>query len=184
MKSIVPHPTPTPQHAVDRTRDPNRQPHEPRRKRALVVGLDEQVHVVGLHGEVHDTKPRSRSSPKGPTNCVKQALSAQARHPARRAQSDMHRIRFLVLGPNTVRNCSAVARTLSPRTTALSAAFPKHELLLSPSSHVKVDALTRSIIASSNDALGASVSPPSSVPHVTRERSARPVVGSCSRPGR
>ena len=59
MKSIVPDRAPSPEHAIDGMGKPACQPHEPARKRALVVRLDEQVEVVGLHGEVHHAKPRA-----------------------------------------------------------------------------------------------------------------------------
>jgi hypothetical protein len=57
MKSIRPDAAPAREHAIDSMRGPTGQPHEPARTRALVVRLDEQMKVVGLHGEMDDAKP-------------------------------------------------------------------------------------------------------------------------------
>jgi hypothetical protein len=68
MTSILPDLSPALENAIDSMGEPGGQPHEPARKRALVVGLDQQMEVVGLHREVHHAKPRTRRSPQRPPN--------------------------------------------------------------------------------------------------------------------
>ncbi len=69
MITVAPDPPPAPENAVDRPRDTNREPGHSTRQRRLVVGLDQQVNVISLHGEVQDTKPcavrRSDGAPHG-----------------------------------------------------------------------------------------------------------------------
>ncbi len=42
--------------AMSRARHANREPLHPPREGLLVRGLDDQVKVIGLHREMHDTK--------------------------------------------------------------------------------------------------------------------------------
>jgi hypothetical protein len=79
MASILPNSSRTPEHAIDRMSEPACQPHEPARKRGLVVRFDEQVEVIGLHGEVHHAKPRARRSPERTPNFKEDHLLPEAR---------------------------------------------------------------------------------------------------------
>jgi hypothetical protein len=64
-------------HTIDRPREPNRHTHDAARQRNLVVGLDEQVDVIRLHGEMDDPKPRPRRLRERRANRRKHLLFAQ-----------------------------------------------------------------------------------------------------------
>jgi hypothetical protein len=136
MKSIVPYSPSTPKHAVDRAREPDRQTHEATRKRPLVVRLDEQMHMICLHREVHDPEPGARRSSERPPDFDEDALSPQVRHTARCSHGHVNWMDLLVLMARAMRHPSWQTRRFPPRATALSAARPKRDLLLPPSLHV------------------------------------------------
>ena len=56
MVTIAPHATASPENAVHCASQANREPARAARERLLIACLDEQMHVVRLNGEVHDTK--------------------------------------------------------------------------------------------------------------------------------
>jgi hypothetical protein len=60
MISIAPDAPSPPIRAVHRPCEANGRSHQPSGERHFVVGFDEQVDVIGLHGEVDDPKPRAR----------------------------------------------------------------------------------------------------------------------------
>jgi hypothetical protein len=62
------------------------------------------VHVVRLHGKVHDAKRRARSFAEGPPHLQKDCLLAQTGEPFRSAQRDMNGMAFLMVGPRRVRD--------------------------------------------------------------------------------
>jgi hypothetical protein len=67
MESVAPNSPPPPEHAVHGACEPDRRSHEAARETGFVVGLDEQVNVIGLNRVVNDSKPRlSRSSESAP----------------------------------------------------------------------------------------------------------------------
>jgi hypothetical protein len=56
--------------AVDMTRDPNREAADSATQRKLIVSLDDQVHVIGLHAELDHTE----ASPGGKRHCDTDSL--------------------------------------------------------------------------------------------------------------
>jgi hypothetical protein len=70
----------------------------------LVVRFDEQMNVIVLHREMHDSKPSSRRAPKRPANLEEDDLLPQARDPSSRAQRHVRRMPRLVLPPRPMRH--------------------------------------------------------------------------------
>ena len=114
----------------------DRRSHEPARKGDLVVGLDEQMNVVGLHGKVNDSKPRSGGMPDRASNLLEHDLLPQAGQTRRRAKRDVDRMRLPVLGSRAMRRAPSARRTLSTGAASLAAECSKLESLLAPPSHV------------------------------------------------
>src|SRR5262245_34975304 len=79
VEAIVPNPPRTTEHAIDCAREANRHSHEPAGKRALVVGLHEQMQMVLLHRKMHDTKPRPSRTTQRLTDLMEYELPAKAR---------------------------------------------------------------------------------------------------------
>src|SRR6267142_2738524 len=57
VKSFGPHPAASMHHAVERASETNDEPRHPARQRDLVVGLDQEVDMVVLHGKMENAKP-------------------------------------------------------------------------------------------------------------------------------
>jgi hypothetical protein len=136
VEATIPNLPRAPKHAIDGARKANRNAHDSSRERALVVGLDEQVQMVLLHGVVNDAKPRPRRSPKRPTDLVEHELFAKARQASGRAQRYVDRMGLLVLGTRPMGHAFSNSGSLSPRAAARSSARSKRKLLLSPSLHL------------------------------------------------
>ena len=60
MEAVGPDATTTPEHSADGLRQANGETLDSARERGDAVRLDRQVHVVGLHAEMHDSKPALR----------------------------------------------------------------------------------------------------------------------------
>src|SRR5439155_18925734 len=93
----------------------------------LVVGLDKQVHMIGLDRKMNDAKPRPRGSLEGAAHFEEDDLFAQARKPPRPAQRHVRWVPALVLGPQPVGH-AARRNVLSSRTTAVAIAEIQREL--------------------------------------------------------
>jgi hypothetical protein len=60
---------------IDGARQADRRPHQATRESDLVTGLDEKVHVIGLHRKVHDSKPGARRPAESLADLEKHHLS-------------------------------------------------------------------------------------------------------------
>src|SRR5262249_11412746 len=92
---------------VDRASQPNRRPHEAAREGGLVARLDQKMHVIGLYGEVDDSKPRASRLAERSVDREEDDLPAQARKWPCRTQRDVHRMILLVLGPRAMRHAAS-----------------------------------------------------------------------------
>jgi hypothetical protein len=106
-------------------------PLHPRRQRALVIGLDEQVHVRALDAEVHDPEvlaPSGRERSFADRSVRESA--AQISDRTDDPQDNMHRIPGRKLGPRLVRRARPTAlgfaASAAPLTTAR---LEQHQLL-------------------------------------------------------
>jgi hypothetical protein len=111
------YPPPATEQAIDRTSDPDRESGGAARKRRLVLRLDEQVQMVGLHGELHDPKGRRRGLQKAAADRGEHDLLPQRRQSASHSQGQMQRMPGLVLGTRPVRNSPPATRR-APRAHA------------------------------------------------------------------
>jgi hypothetical protein len=76
MVPVAPNAPASPCGTVDGSRRANDRTHEPTREANLVVRLDEQMNVIGLHRIVDDPKPRPHRSTERPSQCSEHDLSA------------------------------------------------------------------------------------------------------------
>ena len=69
------------EHTIDRSGEPGTNGNHPARQRRSVVGLDEQMNVVRLHGEVRDPKVSAFARPsQAPRELVDEAPRAKRRN--------------------------------------------------------------------------------------------------------
>ena len=117
--------------AVEALGDADRQALDGPREGAAVVGLDEQVDVVALDGELHDADREALRAPvEGLLDHPETAPAAQAPDVVGHAQRHVHRQPPPELGARPVRDPRALALRLAPRSLPLAApgADPKREL--------------------------------------------------------
>ncbi len=60
MEALAPDVPATTEDAVHGARSPDSEPGDAAREPRPIVGLDEEMHVVSLHGELEDAKPAAR----------------------------------------------------------------------------------------------------------------------------
>jgi hypothetical protein len=77
--AIAPHATSTPDYAVYHARQTNRKTTRPPRESGAVVSLDQEMYVIGLHGEVNHTKLRIGAASETAPKLEKNELAAKAR---------------------------------------------------------------------------------------------------------
>jgi hypothetical protein len=136
MVPILPDGPSPPRNAVHRKRKSYRGSHDAAREPDLVVGFDEEVNVVGLHGKMDDPKPASGGAPDGPSQLDENELLPQARQPMSGPKCDVDRMCFLVLRPWAVRDASAPGRAFATGSAPLSAQCRELQLLLAPTFHL------------------------------------------------
>ncbi len=104
VKSVAPKSAAPPENTVEGTRHTSREPGHSTREADLVPCFDQQMHVIRLHREVHDAKPRKPRLHQRPSNLCERNLPAQTGESACGAQSHVHGMAFLVVGASAVRN--------------------------------------------------------------------------------
>jgi hypothetical protein len=105
-----------PEQAIDATGDPDGKPLHTLTEAPSVVGFDDQMDVVRLHAEVHDTKKTPLRLLKLGNNTAKERLAAQTRQPGADPNGDMQRLVSAVGRSAQVRNSGAFVPRLSPCT--------------------------------------------------------------------
>ena len=120
---------------IDGAGEPYRGPDEATREPNLVVRLDEQVDVIGLHRVVDDAKPGSCGTSDRPPELGEDELLAQAGEPGAGSEGDVNGLGFLVFGPSAMPDAAASMRAFSTRTRAPTATRSKLQLLLAEGSH-------------------------------------------------
>lgn len=95
--------------AIDGTTSPYCETSRAPTQSALVVGLDDEVHVISLDGEVNDAKSSTTADAIGIADCVahpreKELRTERGTHGTACAQREMHRMRGFVLRPGRVRD--------------------------------------------------------------------------------
>src|SRR5262249_36173268 len=133
---ILPDAPSPPRDAVHCEGEPYRDAHEAAPEPDFVVGLYQQVNVIGLHRKMNDSEPASSRAADAAPDLIENDLLAQTRQPRTGAKRDGDGMSFLVLGPGPVRHVTAPRRTLSPRSGALPASSSKPQFLLAPALHV------------------------------------------------
>lgn len=109
---------------VQRASETDHQPLHAACERVAILGLAEEMDVILLRGEVHDTKPESiRRDTQSETQRSTRGLVTQAREPVRDPQRHVQRMSRDVNGPHAVRNArperAALAPSSLPRTASL-----------------------------------------------------------------
>src|SRR5262249_53960382 len=117
------------QDAVNRAGEPNREPLEAARENIGVVGLDQQVDVIGLHREMHDAEPFARSPPETAPQHRESRLpkGGQLRSDAQR---DVRGMGLPVHRTPAMRNGGAMPRRPSRAGTPATAASPLEKVQL------------------------------------------------------
>src|SRR5206468_6156947 len=91
--------------------------------------LDDDMHVIALHGEVQHPKPLLRGLADAPSNLEKQHLLPQARQSPSCPKRDVHRMPPLVLRPRAMRHSHPPSRCLSPSPQTPSSPRPSERQL-------------------------------------------------------
>jgi hypothetical protein len=94
------------------------------------VSLDQEVHVIGLHGEVNHTKLRIGAASETPPKLQKNELAAKARKASHGAQRHMHRVPRAVHWSRNVRHTGAQSRRFATGARAAPPPRSKDEHLL------------------------------------------------------
>jgi hypothetical protein len=111
------------------SRHAHREPLHPARQLRRTVGLDNQVKMVGLHGEVQNPKISPRAGCRGEraTHGGENKLTAQRAH--ERPQHHMHRMRLRMPLAHAMRHVAPTTRSLAPRSNTTTAPSPRRRQL-------------------------------------------------------
>ena len=108
MVALGPNASAAPEHArVDSARGAHREALHAGGERGAVVGLDEHVHVVTLHGVLDDAKVVAACPAHGLAELLVEELAAEAREPLRAPQRDVHRPIPAMRGPHPMAHVAA-----------------------------------------------------------------------------
>jgi hypothetical protein len=144
MVTIAPHPPRPLEDAIHRPGDANRNTARPARKGTPIVGFDQQMKMIGLHGEMNHSKRFARRLGQRVSHRAKHAGPAQAGQASHRAQREVHGVTPVVGRPRDVRYPGPRARRLATRAVTPSAPGSKGEFLLAVSARlVRAEARTR-----------------------------------------
>lgn len=104
--AVAPHAAPpAPQHvSIETPRRADREGSHPAREQRLRLRLDDEMHVIGLHRVVHDTKALALAAAHDLLQEVGRPLLAEAWQPPLAPQRDVHRHMPLVLGAPQMRD--------------------------------------------------------------------------------
>lgn len=94
--------------SIDGPRASNRQPLHPPRQRALSLGFDDQMQMVGLHREMNEAKRSPATFPEPALQLPKNHLRAKRGNPPDCPQRDVHRMSFIVLRPAIMRRSASI----------------------------------------------------------------------------
>ena len=101
--ALVPHGTPAAASTIDGPSAANRQALHPTDKGLRAIRLDDEMNMVGLHGEVTHTKGAATRSRECAAQIRKDHVRPQRRKSVNGAESDVDRMARIVLGSRTVR---------------------------------------------------------------------------------
>jgi hypothetical protein len=113
--AIAPNSPVAPGHTIHRARQTDRQAGHSAGKRDFVMRLDDEVQVIGLHGEVNHPEPRARGVPECASKACEYDLSAQIRNGLTCTHRNMHGMVLIVFWPSPMGNRRASGRPLAPR---------------------------------------------------------------------
>jgi len=102
------------EHAVDCLRDTDAESLHAPLERAASIGLDEEMHVVGLYAAVSKSKLITRRCRESAAQCLKDAFRSERRHAGHGAYRHVH-------GMATVESRSRTMRDARPRSRGLAA---------------------------------------------------------------
>lgn len=137
MILIRQHPPPPPKLSVQSTRNSYAQPLHASRKSALTLRFDDHMHVIALHGEVHQPKPCPVSPlAKGGPQRPHAPLPSQIRHVPSHLQGDMHRVRARQPQPLLMRDTRPLSHRLSAGARPLTTPRPVRERQLLGARHL------------------------------------------------
>jgi hypothetical protein len=133
-------------HAIDRPRDPDREPLHAPRQRLLARRLGDQVNVVALHRDVDEAgaEPILRA-PQRTHQTIERTPRAEAPHVGCDLERHQHRLAAGERGSRHVRHTGARSDRLPPRSGPLASASMEGQLLLVGwPSHARRTTTTRS----------------------------------------
>jgi hypothetical protein len=123
--------------AVDRARQSHRQALHRAREAARVPGLDDEVHVVALHGELDDARVEAIARPlQALHDPAKAARAAQVREPGEDFHGDEDRSRTAQRAARAVPDARSRSDRFAARSVARPAVLSEVDLRLSCSSRV------------------------------------------------
>jgi hypothetical protein len=133
--ATAPHAPAPLQNLVHRTRRADREAAQASGEGRLAFRLDQQVHMIRLHGEMQDAKPRSPRTRERPTHDKEHRLPAQARQASRRAQGHVDRVTFVVFWSRAMGDPGPSRLGPATRPFALTAPSAERKLLLPRAAH-------------------------------------------------
>ena len=122
MVSLVPHPPPAAEGAIDRAGHTDGEPPEPAAQRAPVVGLDNQMQMVILNAEVQNPKASVGGDGKRAADGGEGPRRTQAPDCGSATEGNMHGVCGDVHRPRAVWDAGAAVRRALPTSTGATAA--------------------------------------------------------------
>ena len=122
MVSLVPHPPPAAEGAIDRAGHTDGEPPEPAAQRAPVVGLDNQMQMVILNAEVQNPKASVGGDGKRAADGGEGPRRTQAPDCGSATEGNMHGVCGDVHRPRAVCDAGAAVRRALPTSTGATAA--------------------------------------------------------------
>ena len=113
MVAIAPHPPAAPDRPVHGAREPDGEALDPAHERRMAVRLAEEMHVVALHGVVHDAEAPARRCGERRAQRSEYVPVPETGDVVARAQGDVDRRPRVVRGPAAVGD-AGVPRAGSP----------------------------------------------------------------------
>jgi hypothetical protein len=126
MDAVAPHGPPAPEQVVHGLGHAHREPLAAARQPMSALGLDQEMDVIPLHGEVDDPEAGRRGGYEGAANGGEHRAVPQRRQSRGRAQRDMYRNVRIMEGTATMRHAAAPGHRGATGSGAAAAPAAKH----------------------------------------------------------